>query len=176
MTWHIDASAIRSHPSTYDRARRCIFIFLSCVIALPSLMTRFDASESSSQATLEIVTIDPSSDVRVSKSTTIKATLRYSINGFMQAPHSYTVSLMFDNPMDLSGKSTYFSDFGCRGATQTLTAASGTVTLECQLSQVWPKFRHSKRIGIGFVMTHSTGGPNSRGIARNEGVHYDVER
>ena len=166
---------LRAVSTPFTHGTLAIIVF-SCLLTSFVLANRADAGSSRSQATVEVTSIDPELGTRVGESTTIKATLHYAIEGFVPQPHTYTAGLLFDDPMDLSGKSTYFSDFGCRGATQTLPAASGTITLECHLKEVWRTFRHSKHMGFGFVITQSNGGSNSIGIARIAGGHYDIER
>ena len=117
------------------------------------------------RTTFDVIDITPKPVEQVSESTTIRATLQFKIEDFAAPPDKYTASLMFDSPMGNSG---YFEDFGCQGATYTLTAASGTVTLECRLSEGWAKFKHSRRMVVHGVLpslrakvfiTTSTGKP-----------------
>ena len=145
---------------------------LVCILLAGSASCPIDAGDRAPRTTLDVTDITPKPGEHVSESTTIKATLQFEIVKFAAPPDKYTASLMFDNPMGGSG---YFDDFGCQGATHTVTTASGTVTLECRLSEVWAKFKHSRRMGVTFVITHLKGSRGT-GIAQSESIQYDIDR
>jgi hypothetical protein len=165
----------RTSHSVICSRHSMLFVFAS-LIAICSLATPVDARGRASKATFQVTAIEPGPDTRVNMSTTIKATLQYEIEGFAERPQTYFASLMFNNPMDPSGSTGYTTNFGCRGATQELTVASGTVTLECQLSEVWDKFQRSKRMGVGFVITHYVRPSRGVGLVRSESIHYSIEQ
>ena len=150
-------------------------LILLCVVLTMCLSDRMQARDRSPQAKFDVPAIEPEPGSHVNESTSIKATLHYTIDSFEGQPIAYSANLLFDNPMGASGKTSYFVDLGCAGTSQDLTAASGTITLECHLREVWSKFRHSKQMGVSFVIVRHRGA-NGAPIARSESVHYVIDR
>ena len=183
--WEERNGAMRHHVSTHQcgpvslgiiRLRRLALVLLSCTLLMIGSRSPSNARDRASIATFEITSITPPPDTQVSQATIMKATLRYTIENFSDQSRTYAASLMFDDPMGSPDNGARFSDYGCHGARQELKVASGTVDLECRLSEVWSKFRHSKSLGVRFVITQYSGRPNGGGLVRSESVHYDIQR